>query len=414
MIQSHYRAVITGMGIVAPNGGSLPAFWRSLLEARSGIRTISDFDTTDIRTKFAGQIQQFDLSNYLGEAAKPKRLSRQTQLCLAATHMAIEHSGVRAAELCRESALPIFLGVSTSNLEVLETGVTAFVKQGPRRVSSQIVNSSPPHSTASAIANHLGLKTKLTTLSTACASAITAIEHGAQAIRRGQSDLILVGSADAPVTPFGMALFSSARLMSTRNSQPEKASRPFDLQRDGGILSEGAGMLVVENLEHALARGATIYAEVLGSGHQADYPGDLPSSGFKESMSEALANSGLRPNRISYINAHGSSDPVMDRVESSAIKETFGPDAQNIPVTSIKGVTGNPLAAAGLLQLAAACMSIHEQVIPRIANYETPDPDCDLDYVTVQNRSASIDHVLVNTHGVGGANASQVLARYRG
>jgi 3-oxoacyl-[acyl-carrier-protein] synthase II len=337
--------------VVAPNGGSLPAFWRSVLAARSGIRTIADFDTTDMKTRIAGQVKDFDLSNYLDEPVKASRLSRQTQLCLAATRMAIDHSRITQSELNREEALPIFLGVSTSNLEVLETGVTAFVKQGANRVSSKIVNSSPPHSTASAIAKYLGTKTKLTTLSTACTAGVTALEQGSQMIRNGQSDLILVGAADAPVTPFGMALFCSARLMSTQNSQPEKASRPFDLQRDGGVLSEGAGMLVVENLEHALARGATIYAEILGGGHNTDHPDESPASGFQESMMQAISNSGLHPNRISYINAHGSSDPTMDQVESDAIKKIFGPDSLNIPVSSIKGVTGNPLAAAGAMQL---------------------------------------------------------------
>lgn len=361
-------------------------------------------------TQIAGEIPSFDLKTYTDKPIKTKRISRQTQLATAAIRMALNDCGASLEMLARNGDLPIYLGSGTSSLGMLEEGFTSLLEKGPRRVSPFLVGSSTPHSAASFLGEHLGLPACLTTFSTACASGLAALSAAAHRIRSGQSDLVFAGATDAPVTPFGVAGFANAKMTSRLNDDPQHASRPFDMKRDGGLLSEGAAILVLEQLEHALARDATIYAEVLGSGMNSDRPGQEPASGLKETMDQALKNSRLLPDHIDCINAHGTSDKVMDRVECGCIEDVFSSTGRSMPITSIKGVTGNPLAAGGALQLVTASLMLQRQCIPPTTNHEFHDPECRGDIVHGDPREHDLHNILINAHGFGGVNISLILS----
>jgi 3-oxoacyl-[acyl-carrier-protein] synthase II len=403
--------VITGMGVLAANGIGVSAFWESLLAGRSGIGPITLFDAQNQNLRIAGEIKNFHVRDYLGSQVNEKRVGRHTQLALVGTQMAIEDAGLTRAELTRQARVPLFFGVSTCAMDLIESGMHRLFDHGAARFSPYIVSNALPHGVTNTVAQYLAINADGRTLSSACQSGAESLYQGAQLIRSGQSDLVIAGGVDAPMTAFTIAAFSAGGLRpaSYDEQHPEKASRPFDLHRTGGVLAEGAAVLVLEHLDRARERGATVYAELTGTSTASDPYGSEPTSGLSTTMRDALYNAGITPGQIDYINAHGPSEPVMDYVETKAIKDVFAHHARRIPISSIKGVTGNALAAQGPMQVIATLLAMRDQTIPPTANLETPDPQCDLDYTPLTPRKGRIDRALVNAHGLGGGNTSMVL-----
>jgi 3-oxoacyl-[acyl-carrier-protein] synthase II len=405
------RVVITGIGILAPNGIGLDAFWESLLAGRSGIGPITLFDATGFKSRIAGEVKNFDPLDYIEPEFKPKRMARHTQLAYAAAMMALSDAGMDPNDLELPSPVPVIIGVSMNSMDVLERALEAVRNNTPKRVAPTTCASSLPQGPANVIADRIGACAHATTVSSACPSGLDAVADAGEMIRLGQAEIAIAGGADAPITPIAMASFAAADLSSCRNDEPDKASRPFDLERDSGVISEGAAVFIVENLEHAEARGARPYIEITGYSKQRDRDPTIPGSGLEYSMQMALANAHRTVNEVDYISAYGPGHPVLDRVEIASIKRVLGQRSSSIPVNSIKGVTGNPLAAGGPFQLAACALSIREQVLPPTANYEVPDPNCDLDLIPNRPRKASVNCALLNVRGLGGSATTMVVNR---
>lgn len=406
------RVVITGVGVVAPNGIGVQPFWRTLIAGQSGIAPITLFDSDGFAVHIAGEVKDFSLTTFINGRFKANRMGRHTQLALAAARLAVQDAGAGPEVLRRTAPVPVVIGVSNGGVDVIERNTLIMSRRDPARVSPYCVSACSPHAIASEVADMLEVETQTMTIASACAAALDAIATAADLVRQSRADLVITGGADAPINPITVAALASSGLLPRELTlPPERISRPFDRDRVGGIMSEGAGVFVIENLQHALARGARIYAEIVGCGSKADSFGGEPASGLADAMEMALANSRCPADRVQYICAHGPSDPVLDRVETEAIKAVFKAHAHEVPVSSIKGVTGNPLCAAGALECAACAMAIRENCVPPTANYEHPDPDCDLDYVPGAPRRLDVRTVLMNAHGLGGGNASLVLEK---
>ena len=388
------------MGILAANGIGVDEFWSTLIDGQSGIGPITLFDASDLKCQIAGEVSNFVPEQYIDPDQKPKRLGRFAQFGVAASKLAVRDAKLEREDLGREDPLHIVLGVSTTDLDI--------VANSPRVHSA--VNA-VPHAATSAIGYMLSSRPILVTLSDGCASSLDAIAHAAMLVGNGRARFVLAGGSEAALTHWAIESMLKCKKCSTRNDSPQSASRPFDRDRDFGVLSEGAAMLVIENLNHAKARGATIYAEIGGYGTCADPAEGDEGIGMADSMDLALRNAGCRTKDIDYISAHGPSDIEMDRTETRAIKQLFGDLAYETPISSIKGVTGCPMGAGGSMQVAATALAIANQEIPPTANHERGDDDCDLDYVPKESRLAELNTVLVNTHGFGRGNSSLVLRR---
>ncbi len=404
------RVVVTGLGVVAPNGIGAEAFWESLVKGKSGIGPITFFDTHGLKSRIAGEVKGFDPQKYIGHHVKPYQLARHTQLALAAAKMALLDACFEPKQHLEDS-ISVVLGVSTSALDLVEKGVQQWIQKGPQFVTPHAASDSSPQIVTSTIAKIIGNNSQTITISTSCTSGLDAIGSAMDLIRSGKTDIAITGGSDSPITPSAFAAFTAAGLVSCRNDKPSKASRPFDLERDSGVISEGAGIIILENLEHALARGVKPYLEVIGHGTSMDQSEDASASGLENSMRTAIANANKKTYDIHYICAHGAGHPILDRVETAMIKRVFEKRAYSIPISSIKGVMGNPLAAAGPLQVITCALAIKNQLIPPTANYEKPDPECDLDYVPKEARLANISCALINAHGIGGGNSSVVVER---
>lgn len=402
------RPVVTGLGVVAANGIGVDAFWESLLAGRSGVAPITLFDASNLRTRIAAEVKGYDPLVHLPAGAKWKRMARHTRFALTAMREAIEDAGLADGSLTPAHELFISMGVSTSAIELVELAANGVFRNEPERIPPWLVGSLQPNGVTAALAAHLGTRVSLTTTSTACQAGLAALWTAAEAIRSRRCEIVLAGGTDAPITPATCASFNAGRMLSLRNDDPTHASRPFDRDRDGGLLGEGAGMMVVESLAHARARGARPWVELCGGANWTDPPGVESGQGLGLCMQRALANARMRPEEIDYVCAHGPSDPLLDRVETAMIRDTFGRHAFHIPVSSIKGVTGNALSAAGPLELAACALAMRHNRIPPTANYRTADPECDLDYVP-QARVGRIERALMNVHGMGGGNTSMVV-----
>jgi len=407
------RVVITGIGVLSPNGNSLDAFWQNTLDCVSGIGEITRIDMEDSPVKIAGEIKDFDLKRYLpsDHVIKPKRMGLHTQFGIAAAHMAIKDAGLNLDILRRSEPLSVFLGVSTSAIDVIEKNYNVMLKHGYRKLSPYGVSASQPHAVANEIVNTLNVKTYRTTYSSACPAGLESIARGMETIRKKQSRFVICGGVDAPITQITLSGMYLAQLATNFKTAPEKSSRPFDANRECGVLSEGAGLFILESLESALSRGAKPYAEVLAYGNYADDVDTPPGSGLTQSMQYALDEAAMLAGEIEYINAHGPGHPVIDAIETKCIKETFGDRAYKIPISSIKGVIGNPLAASGALQCAASAMALTKGIIPPTANYEVPDPECDLFYTPNFPLQRDIENVMINLHGLGGGNSSLILRK---
>jgi 3-oxoacyl-[acyl-carrier-protein] synthase II len=405
------RVVITGMGILAPNGIGLEAFWESLLAGRSGIGPITLFDATGFKSRIAGEVKDFNPLDYIEQELKPKRWARHTQLAYAATMMALRDAGLDSDNLKLPSLTPVIIGVSMNAMDVIERAFYAVRGNGPNRMPPTTSAASIPQAPANVIADRLGAAAHAATVSSACTSGLDAVADAAAMIRFGEAEIAIAGGTDAPITPLVMGSFIASGLVCHDNGDSERASRPFDWLRKSGVLSEGAGIFIMENLERALARGARIYMELTGFAKRRDFDPAKPASALADSMELALANAQITINEIDYISAYGPGDPVLDAAEVVTIKDVFADRAYSIPVTSIKGVTGNPLAAGGPFQIAACALSIRDQIIAPTANYQVEDPNCDLDFVPNHARKTKLDCALINVRGLGGSASTLVVNR---
>ncbi len=407
------RVVVTGLGVVAPNGIGKEAFWQSLVEGRSGIGPITLFDASDHPCRIAGEVKDFNPQRYFSANGSLKRMARQCQFALAATHMALADASLPEDDLAPSRPVPLLIGIGCAAMDVIEEGMTRLLERGPSRVPTHTVQAGQPHHAASTVAQHLPLVTQAVTISSACAAGLDAIGMATDMVRRGKADVAICGGTDAPINPMTYACLAKSGLLTTRcNDNPQQASRPFDAEPDSGVISEGAGIVVLENLEYALARGATPYMEILGYATHVDSDLDVSGSGFDAAMEEALANASCHPADINYISAHGPGHPVMDHIETIMIKKVFGRCAYTIPISSIKGVTGNPLSAAGAMQVIACALMMRTDTVPPTTNLDTPAPDCDLDYVPGRARRLHVMRALINSHGLGGGNSALVVKRF--
>jgi 3-oxoacyl-[acyl-carrier-protein] synthase II len=405
------RVVVTGIGVLAPNGIGLEAFWKSLLEGRSGIGPITLFDATGFKSRIAGEVKNFDPTQYIEPELKPKRMARHTQLAYAATMMALKDAGLDVNHLDLPSPTPVIIGVSMNAMDLIERAFNAVRDSGPNRTAPTTSAASIPQAPANIIADRLGKSADAATISSACPSGLDAIADAAAMIRSGQAEIAIAGGTDAPITPLVMASFISSGLSSFRNDEPERASRPFDVTRDSGVISEGAAIMVLENWERAEARGVRAYLEIKSYGKQRDRDPEKPASALEDSIGVALANGTMSMTDIDYISAYGPGHPVLDIAEIQVLKKVLGEHAYSVPINSIKGVTGNALAAGGPFQLIACALTMRDQTIPPTANCDTLDPRCDLDIVRLRARKAKVNTALINVRGLGGSANTMLVSR---
>ncbi|MHB1419019.1 MAG: beta-ketoacyl-ACP synthase II [Bacillota bacterium] len=409
------RVVITGMGLITPVGTGLDKFWSSLTHGISGIGPITRFPADHLSARIAGEIRDFEPELYF-DRKDAKRMDRFTQFAVAASKLAVDEAGLDLNSLDLDR-LGVVFGSGIGGMETFEDQARVLMEKGAHRVSPFFVPMMIGNMAAGQVSIALGARGINITIVNACATGTNAVGDACRALQRGDADVIVTGGAEASVTPLAMAGFCSLKALSTRNDEPTRASRPFDLERDGFVLSEGAGVLILETLDHATQRGAHIYAEVTGYGCTADaYHMTAPAPGGRgaaRAMMLALQDAGVAPGEISYINAHGTSTELNDKYETMAIKEVFGPQAYKVPISSTKSMTGHLLGAAGAIEAIACALAIVHGVIPPTINYEHPDPDCDLDYVPNEAREISVETTLSNSFGFGGHNASLVLKKFR-
>jgi 3-oxoacyl-[acyl-carrier-protein] synthase II len=409
------RVVITGLGCISPIGNDPITLWENLIAGKSGVGRISHYDPSGYRTQIAAEVKGFDGAALFG-SREARRMDRFAQFGVAAADQAVRNAGLEITDGNRDR-IGVIIGTGIGGLGTLFDQTQVFLERGPSRVSPFLVPMMIPDTAASMTAIHLGLRGPNMAVVTACATGTNAVGEAAEMIRRGQADAVLAGGSEASVVPIAMAALSVMNALSARNDDPERASRPFDRDRDGFVLGEGAAVVVLESLDGARARGARILAEVTGYGSTNDaYHISAPAengAGAAMSMRQALANAGLDIQSIDYINAHGTSTELNDKSETAAIKTIFGETAYQIPVSSTKSMTGHLLGASGALEALVCVKVLQDQEIPPTINYETPDPDCDLDYVPNTARSAKIKHVMSNSFGFGGHNATIILSRYQ-
>lgn len=408
------RVVVTGLGCISPIGNDVKTTWENILAGKSGVGPITHYDASEFKTRIAAEVKDFDGAALFGNR-EVRHLDRYTQLALAATDQAIKDASPVINDDTRDR-IGVVVGSGIGGLGTLYDQMQVFNQRGPSRVSPFLVPMMLPDSAAGMIAIHYGIRGPNMAVVTACATGTNAVGEATEIIRRGSAEVMLAGGSEAAIVPVAMAGLGVMTALSTRNDDPEKASRPFDLNRDGFVMGEGAAVLVLESLEHARERGARILAEVSGYGTTNDaYHISAPSEngvGAARCMQAALEQAGMGPGDIDYINAHGTSTQLNDRSETAAIKAVFGEQAYNIPVSSTKSMTGHLLGASGALEALIAVKALLSQSIPPTINYETPDPECDLDYVPNVFRSASLQRVMSNSFGFGGHNAAIILSRF--
>lgn len=407
------RVAITGMGVVAPVGIGKEAFWRALTAGRAGVGPITLFDTEGYPVTIAGEVKDFDLSDKV-EPKELRHLDRYVQFAIKAADEAVADSGldIRA----QAERVGVIVGSGIGGLRTLEDQHIVLRERGPRRVSPFLIPMMIPDLAAGQISIYFGAKGPNYCPVSACATATHAIGEAFETIRRGAADACIAGGAEAPITPLGVAGFAAMKALSTRNDAPEAASRPFDADRDGFVIGEGAGIVIMEELDSAIERGARIYAEVLGYGATGDAyhitAPDITGSGAARSMRAAIDEAGIAAEDIDYINAHGTSTAANDKLETLATKNVFGDHAYKLLLSSTKSMTGHLLGAAGAVEMVASVLTLREGLAPPTINQEHPDPDCDLNYVPNQAIKADLKIALSNSFGFGGHNASVIVKRW--
>ena len=408
------RVVVTGLGLVTPLGTGLEKNWEAVTAGRSGIRPITRFGNTEFfASRIAGEVPDFRAEDFI-EAKEIKKMDLFIQYSVAAAQMAAADSGFKVAPE-EAPGTGVIIGVGLCGLETIETYHKAYLEGGPRKISPFFIPKVISNLAPGQIAIRHGAKGVNWTPTSACASGNNAIGEAFQLIRRGLQESVIAGGAEAAITPLGVGGFASMKALSTRNDDPERASRPFDKERDGFVVGEGSGVLILEERERALRRGAKIYAEIIGYATNGDaYHITAPApegEGAARCMALALEDAGIRPDEVSYINAHGTSTEYNDANETQAIKTVFGAHAYKVPVSSTKSMTGHLLGAAGAVEGVFSALALHHGIIPPTINYENPDPLCDLDYVPNRARKADIRIALSNSFGFGGTNACVIFRR---
>ena len=410
------RVVVTGLGALTPIGNTAEELWASLTEGRSGIGPITKFDATGYPTRIAGEIRNFDPLAFV-DKKDARRLDPYLQYAIAAAAMAVSDAGIDPARVDSER-FGVLIGSGIGGITTLLEGEKVRETKGHDRVSPFVIPMLIVNMAAGLVSMRFGAKGPNSSVVTACATGNHAIGDASRIIQRGDADVMIAGGAEAMIVPLTIAGFCAMKAMSTRNEEPQKASRPFDAGRDGFVCGEGAGIVVIESLEHAVRRDARIYAEIIGYGmtsdaHHMTAP-DPQGDGAARAMALALKDARLAPGDVGYVNAHGTSTPYNDKFETMAIKRVFGEYAKRLPVSSTKSMTGHLLGAAGGVEAIATTLALHHGILPPTINYETPDPDCDLDYVPNQARKQDIEVAISNAFGFGGTNATLAFRKYRG
>jgi 3-oxoacyl-[acyl-carrier-protein] synthase II len=402
------------MGAITPIGNDVETFWQNVVAGCSGVGPITLFDASAMKTRIAAEVKGFDPEAWFGRK-EARRMDRYAQFALAATQQALQDARLDPAQVDRER-VGVILGTGIGGIGAMVQGVETLITRGPDRISPLTVPMMLADTAPGLIAIAYGFRGLNMAVVTACASGANAIGEAMRLIRQGDADVVIAGGAEAAILPVAVAAFNAMGAISTRNEEPERASRPFDRTRDGFVMGEGAGILILEGLEHAQARGARVYAEVVGYGTSADaYHITAPpenGEGAALAMRRALADAGLSPRDIDYINAHGTSTPLNDRSETQAIKAVFGEAAYNVPISSTKSMIGHLLGAAGAVEAIVCIRAITDGVIPPTINYEHPDPECDLDYVPNGARRKPVRAAMSNSFGFGGHNACLIFQRY--
>lgn len=408
------RVVITGMGIISPCGNDKESFWESMIKGKGGIDRITRFDASEFPSQMAGEVKDFDASRFLG-FKELKRSFLFSQYAVASAKMAVEDAGLDLGD-GDPYRVGTLLGTALPGMDFAEVQHEIFLNKGLRKVSPYIAGALFPGSASSEVAMELKVSGASLTLSTGCPSSADAVVLGFEKIRRGKLDVAIAGGTESPITPFCFAMFCVIKSLSRRNHEPTKACRPFDRERDGFVLSEGAGVVILEELECALGRGAHIYAELLGYGTTCDaYHMTRPEPSGRhaaQAIIKALESANLEPEAVDYINAHGSSTPLNDSSETKIIKEVFGDHAYRVPISSTKSMTGHALGAVGAFELIASVLAVDRGIIPPTINYENFDPECDLDYVPNESRRADVRVALSTSCGFGGKNTTLAIAKY--
>ena len=410
------KVVVTGLGLVTPLGTGVEKTWKGLCEGKSGVAPITRFDTEDFRVKIAAEVKDFNAEDFM-DRKLAKRSDLFVQYAIAAADQALSDSGFKITDQ-NSARVGVITGCGLGGLPTIEKYHKVFLDRGPKKITPFFIPMVIPNMNAGVVSIHIRARGPNLTLTTACAAGSHAVGEAFQSIRRSDCDVAVAGGSESVICPLAVGGFGAMKALSTRNNEPEKASRPFDKDRDGFVIAEGAGMLILEELEHALNRGAKIYAEMAGYGlsgdgyHITSPPED--GEGAVRCMRAALDCAGAEPDNVDYINAHGTSTQVNDICETRAVKTVFGEHAYKLAVSSTKSMTGHMLGGAGGIETVFTALAIHTETIPPTANLENPDPECDLDYVPDVARKAKIRMAMSNTFGFGGTNASLLLKRYEG
>ncbi|HEY0428321.1 MAG TPA: beta-ketoacyl-ACP synthase II [Pyrinomonadaceae bacterium] len=408
------RVVVTGIGLVTPCGNDVSSTWEALKRGESGAGYISRFDTEKFDVKFACEVKNFSAEDFL-ERKEARRMGAFTHFAIAASDEAVKDSGLKI-DATNAEMVGTYISSGIGDFWAIEREHEKLLKAGPGRVSPFFIVSAIVNLASGNVSIRHGAKGPNSATATACSAGAHAIGDSFRLIERGDADVMICGGAESAITPMSVAGFASMRALSTRNAEPTRASRPFDAERDGFVIGEGAGILILEELEFAKARGARIYAEIVGYGMSGDafhvtMP-DETGSGAIRVMERAIKDAGIKPEQIGYINAHGTSTPYNDKFETLAIKKVFGENAYKTPVSSTKSMTGHALGAAGGIEAVFSILSLKENLLPPTINYENPDPDCDLDYIPNEARHAEVEYILSNSFGFGGTNACLIFKRF--
>ncbi len=412
-----HRVVVTGLGVISPVGNDVASFWSALKEGKSGIGKLTTFDASLFDSRIAGEVKGFDPHLYGITKKDTHRMERFVQYAIACSRQAVQDSGLDLGKEDKER-IGVIVGSGIGSLRIIEEEHKVFLKGGPSRISPFLIPMLIVNEAAGHVAMIYGFRGPNSCVTTACASGNHSIGDAFRVIQRGEADIMFTGGTESCITTLGIGGFCALKALSTRNDEPERASRPFDRERTGFVMAEGCGIVVLENLEHAKKRNAPIYAEVIGFGMSCDAyhitAPDPEGYGASLAMKWALKDARLDPGSITYINAHGTSTKLNDKVETLAIKKALGGHAKKVMVSSTKSMTGHLLGAAGGVEFIACCLSIRDKIVPPTTNYEFPDPDCDLDYVPNTARPAAVEVAMSNSLGFGGHNATVILKKFKG
>jgi len=410
------RVVVTGLGMVSAVGNDVSSCWEALKSGKSGIGPLTSFDASRFDSRIAGEVKGFDPFLYGLSSKDVRHMDRFSQFAVASSIQAIKDSGLDLAKENRER-IGVIIGSGIGSLHTVEVEHKIYLDKGPSRMSPFLIPTLIVNAASGQVAIHLGLKGPNSAVATACASGSHAIGDAFKVIERGDADVMVTGGTESCIVPTGVGGFCALKGLSTRNNEPQRASRPFDRERDGFVIAEGCGLVVLENLEHAKKRGARIYGEITGYGMSCDaYHMTAPEptgDGATRAMNEAIKDAKINPEDIDYINAHGTSTKLNDKIETGSIKKSLGAHAKKVMVSSTKSMTGHPLGAAGGIEFVVCCLVLRDSVIPPTINYENPDPDCDLDYVPNSARKHAVEVCLSNSLGFGGHNATLIVSKLK-